>query len=87
MRIFSEKARKGSREEFLKLQDKVLELVKGGKLRPKVCEPNFSRIVEDFLRDYRKRGCPPVHHSRIYKQRNSPQYLVVAKVSTEKLLR
>ena len=49
--------------------------------------PAFDeKAWQDFLSEYRKMGCPPVHHSDDYRGRENPHYRIVKITELEKIL-
>lgn len=67
--------RRGSMAEFLGLQDRLTLLVKNGKIKPSSIVAELTDLVESFVADYKRKGCPPLHHTKLYMERNTP-YLV-----------
>ena len=49
--------------------------------------PAFDeKAWQDFLSEYRKMGCPPIHHSDDYRARENPHYRIVKITELEKIL-
>jgi hypothetical protein len=75
--------KRGSMHKFLRLQDELVVLIKDRKIRSSSCQDTMLiGLVNEFITSYRKKGCPPLHHSRLYMRKNGP-YLVVSSKSTE----
>jgi len=69
--------KRGSMSEFLKLQDKLTQLIKSEKIKPLSYNANLVDLVDSFVGNYKQKGCPPLHHSRLYVKKNAP-YLVIS---------
>lgn len=78
-RLFTQgkEERRISTTEFSTELDSLLKLVKTGKIRPLDSKLNLLDLAAGFLTDYKQKGFPPIHHSRLYSDRN-PQYVVVS---------
>jgi len=70
------KEKRGSMRNFLKLQDELTQLVKKGKISPLSYNVNLMDLIDSFVMNYKQKGCPPLHHSKLYVEKNAP-YLVV----------
>ncbi len=73
--------KQGSIEDFKRLLEKLLKAFRKGKIKPIDDKPKALSLVEDFLREYEKSAYPPVHHSKIYMQKNTSDYLVIPRSS------
>ena len=69
--------KRGFMRKFLKLQDELTQLIKNGKIKPLYYNANLMDLVDSFVMNYKQKGCPPLHHSRLYVEKNTP-YLVVS---------
>ena len=76
--------KRGSVEEFLKLQNELVQLVKTGKIKPLSYNANLINLMDSFVISYKQKGCPLVHHSRLYVENNAP-YLVVSSRSAKNI--
>ncbi|MFP3984768.1 MAG: hypothetical protein ACLFU9_02200 [Candidatus Bathyarchaeia archaeon] len=56
--------------------DALLKKVVTRKIRALNSNINLSDLAFGFIKDYKKRGFPPIHHSHLYSATN-PQYIVV----------
>lgn len=74
----------GAMVKFLKLQDELMLLVKNGKIKPLVYDMDLMDLVDSFVVNYRQKGCPPLHHSKLYSEKNTP-YLVLSSNLTKYL--
>ncbi len=63
---------KGSRRAFEGKLDALQQLCDGGEL------PYSGGECRAFLADYRRRGCPAIHHSAAFRQAYGPHYRVVS---------
>lgn len=68
--------RSGSIDEFLKLQDELVQLVKNSTIKSSSYNADLVNLIDGFVVSYRRKGCPPLHHSKLYAEKNAP-YLVV----------
>lgn len=78
------KERRGSVVRLLKLQDELMLLVKNGKIKPLVYDTDLMDLVDSFVINYRRKGCPPLRHSKLYNEKSSP-YLVLSSNLTKNL--
>jgi hypothetical protein len=78
--------KKDQLEDFEELLRKLVEGLKAGKIEAVTHEPQIMLLVEDFLREQRKKGYPPIHHSKIFMQKNDYAYLVISKLSMDELV-
>lgn len=69
--------KRGSIDKLLKLQDELTQLVKNGEIKPLSYNANLVDLMDGFVVNYKQEGCPPLHHSRLYAEKN-PHYLVVS---------
>ena len=80
--LFSEGKRenRGSINRFIELADLLRRLVEKQELVPLSGKNELAQLVSRFLIEYKRRGCPPLHHSKPYLE-NNPPYLVVSSKS------
>jgi hypothetical protein len=71
-------------KEYAGLLKKLVDAIRREKIRPLTEEPMFLSLVESFLREYKEKDFPPIHHSQTYMLRNSSEYLVVPRSSLNK---
>jgi hypothetical protein len=71
-------------KEYTDLLKKLVDVVRREKIKPRAEEPMFLSLVESFLREYKEKDFPPIHHSQTYMLRNSSEYLVVPRSSLDK---
>lgn len=57
--------------------DSLLKLVVARKIISLDSSTNLPDLAAGFLKDYKRMGFPPLHHSQSYSERN-PQYVVVS---------
>jgi hypothetical protein len=77
--------RQGQLDEYRDLLKKLLDAVARGRIRPKMDQPNILQAVQAFLKEYERKGYPPIHHSKSYILKNTSEYLVVPSSSVDKL--
>lgn len=77
--------KRGSMDEFLSLQDELTQLVKNGKIKP-LSHSSLGDLVECFIVNYKQKGYPPLHHSRLYVKKN-PTYLVASSKAAKDIQR
>jgi hypothetical protein len=75
--ISAETIKHGELKEYTDLLKKLVDAIKRKKIRPLTEEPTFLSLVETFLKEYDEEGFPSIHHSHMYMERNSCDYLVV----------
>lgn len=78
--------KKGQFKEFEELLRKLVEGLRERKIEPVIHDSQILRLVEDFVRELRKKGYPPIHHSEIFMQKNTYEYLVIPSSSMDKLV-
>ena len=76
--------KQGQLKEYTGLLRRLVDAVRKRKIKPVVEEPRFLSLVENFLEEYEEKDYPPIHHSKTYMLRNSPEYLVVPYSSLDK---
>jgi hypothetical protein len=84
--IKSKSMKRGQLKEFEELQEKLVNAVRKGRIEPVTSEPRILLLVEDFVKKYKEKGYPPIHHSEVYMQKNDSEYLVVPCSSLDKLV-
>jgi hypothetical protein len=84
--IRSKSMKKGQLKEFEELQEKLVAAVRKGRIDPLTCEPRILLLLEDFLKRYKEKGYPPIHHSEVYTQKNDAEYLVIPRSSLNELV-
>ena len=66
------------------------ELEKNLEVAHRVLKEKMSSFDEEnwqeFLNEYKKMGCPPIHHSNDYRGRENPHYRIVKITELEKIL-
>ena len=67
-------------KEFSRKLNVLLKLVTAGKIKSSCQCDNLSDLFLVFLSEYKQIGFPPVHHSKLYSERN-PKYVVVPRNS------
>jgi hypothetical protein len=67
----------GRLEDFEALLKKLVDAFRKGSIQPVARAPEALSLVTIFLREYREKHCPPIHHSKSYMLKNSSDYLVV----------
>ncbi len=82
----AQKMKKGSINRFLRLQDMLIEIIREGSIESKVHKPNLLKLIDDFARSHKEKGYPPIHHSKLYEQKNKSEYLVVSTLKFTKLI-
>ena len=82
----SKSMKKGQLKEFEELQEKLIDVVRKGRIEPVTREPRVLLLVEDFVKRYKEKGYPPIHHSEVYMQKNDSEYLVVPRSILDKLV-
>lgn len=82
----SKSMKKGQLKEFEELQEKLIDVIRKGRIEPLTREPRILLLVEDFVKRYKEKGYPPIHHSKVYMQKNDSEYLVVPRSSLDKLV-
>ena len=75
--IQGKEEKRASTTKFSNELDSLLKLVETGKIRPLDPNLNLMDLAAGFLTNYKRRGFPPLHHSRSYSEKN-PQYVVVS---------
>jgi hypothetical protein len=73
-----------STDEFSAGLDRLMKLVSAGKIRPLCSTENLPDIALGFFSEYKQMGFPPLHHSRLYSERN-PEYVVIPRDSLAQL--
>jgi hypothetical protein len=79
--------KQGHVEEFRKLLESLIDAFRKGIIQSVSHEPRALSFVEGFLKEYEKKGYPPVHHSEAYMLKNSSDYLVVPRSSLAEIMR
>ena len=72
-----------SQDKFRVVMNRLLKVVKDGKIKPKRSDLDLAALADCFLKQYERKGFLPLHHSEAYSKTN-PQYLVVPSESTIK---
>lgn len=75
---------RGSTDELSNLIDTVMQLIKVGNIEPLDRSLNLLDSASDFLKEYKLKSYPPIHHSKLYSEQNPP-YLVVPTVAMKRL--
>jgi hypothetical protein len=73
-----------STDEFSAGLDLLMKLVSDGKIRPLCSTENLPDMALGFFSEYKQMGFPPLHHSRLYSERN-PEYVVIPRDSLAQL--
>jgi len=77
--------KRGSIRKFLRFQNDLIRTIQKGSLRSKVYEPDLPKLIYHFVEKQREKGYPPLHHSKLYQQKNKSEYLVVSIQSLQDL--
>jgi|GEM_PF-5748854 len=72
----SRREKRGSPHELSNLIDTLMQLIKAGNIKPLDHSLNLMDLAGDFLKEYKLKSYPPIHHSKLYSKQNPP-YLVV----------
>jgi len=62
--------------EFATQLETLVNMVMDQKIKP-INSVNLPDLVVDFVKNYREKGFPPLHHSPVYSEKSSP-YIVVS---------
>jgi hypothetical protein len=76
----------GQFKDFEELQEKLINVVRKGRIKPATRETTILQLAEDFVKRYKEKGYPPIHHSEVYMQKNDSEYLVVPRSGLDKLV-
>lgn len=87
MLITAKSLRRGQPRRFRNLLEKLASAFRKGEIQSVSDESDIVDLVQDFLQSYEKENFPTVHHSKIYMQKNSSDYLVVPKSSLDRICR
>jgi hypothetical protein len=85
MFIKAKSLRQGQLRRFRDLLEKLLGAFRKGEIKSVPDESNIADLVRDFLLAYEEEDFPIVHHSKIYMQKNSSDYLVVPRSSLDRI--
>ena len=68
--------KRGSLAELSHLMDMLAQHIGKGNIVSLDFNLNLVDLADHFLANYKQRSCPPIHHSKLYREKNPP-YLVV----------
>ena len=73
----AKKMKRGQPREFRELVKKLVNTLQKGRILSIAHEPRTLSLIENFLKEYEEEDYPPIHHSKVYMQKNSSDYLVI----------
>lgn len=76
----------GQLKEYKTLLKKLVDATERAKIKPVTEEPRIRLLVENFLKEYKEKDYPPIHHSEIYMLKNNCEYLVLPYSSLEEII-
>jgi len=68
--------KRGSLAELSHLMDMLVQRIGDDSIVPLDSNSNLVDLADHFLANYKQRSYPPIHHSKLYREKNPP-YLVV----------
>lgn len=75
--------KRGSIAELSHLMDMLVQRIGDDSIVPLYSNSNLVDLADHFLANYKQRSCPPIHHSKLYREKNPP-YLVVPTTAMKK---
>ena len=79
--VKNKKMKRRQPAEFGRLLERLIDAFRKRRIQSVAETPIDLRIVVDFLREYKEKGYPPVHHSKSYMLKNRSDYLVIPRSS------
>jgi len=75
--------KRGSLAELSHLMDMLVQRIGDDSIVPLDSNSNLVDLADHFLANYKQRSYPPIHHSKLYREKNPP-YLVVPTTAMKK---
>jgi len=75
--------KRGSLAELSHLMDMLVQRIGDDSIVPLDSNSNLVDLADHFLANYKQRSYPPIHHSKLYMEKNPP-YLVVPTTAMKK---